>query len=123
MTKSAYMQKFRISVRSITDEDRKSARAEDLAGANYIISFNDGSIYYSKTASMIEMAHLVKMRGDNDKRLYIHQDSVHRSITIRVEPQDYGNEEEFFGLSEEDAVRMYRYAYGLTGFHMTRIYF
>jgi hypothetical protein len=116
------MQKFRISVRSITDEDRKSARAEDLAGANYIISFNDGSIYYSKTASMIEMAHLVKMRGDNDKRLYIHQDPVHRSITIRVEPQDYGNEEEFFGLSEEEAVRMYRYAYGLTGFHMKRIY-
>jgi hypothetical protein len=68
------------------------------------------------------MMRYVGMRGDNRKTLVIHKDTVRDTITIRVEPAEYGAEEEFYHTSEAEAIRLYRYAYNLTGYHMDRVY-
>lgn len=122
MRKTEYMKKFGITLRSLTDDDRRSALTAEDRQASYIIEFSDGVKYYSNSGSLVDMMRLVDARGDSKKRLIIHHDALRDTITIKVEPEGYGAAEEFIHTSEAEAIRLYRYTYGLTGYHMQRVY-
>ncbi len=122
MKKAEFMRKYGISIRSTTEDDRRKASTNEQRQSNYVIEFPDGCTYYSNSCSLVDLMKLVDTRGDNKKRLIIHHDYAKDSILIRVEPEAYGLEEEFLHVSESEAIRMYRYAYGLTGYHMQRVY-